>query len=89
MRDASKSGTAAGIVVTQRLIGERIEPTRPGVLTKLLVPCLPVMFEEPGAELLRLFWREGFDLLLKSLELRHDQQTTARTDRGTQDSFYL
>lgn len=78
MRDASKSGAAPSVVVLERLIGQRIESTSLGVPAQLRVPRLPVMFQEPGTELLRLFSGEGFDRLLKSLELCHDTSLPVR-----------
>ncbi len=63
----------AGCVVTKRLLGKRIEPSRARVPFDLAIPRSPVELEEPGTKSRQLLRGERLNLLLDLLDFAHDR----------------
>jgi hypothetical protein len=69
--DRSNRARLASGVVSQSLVHQPIEFSRRGVSLDLTVPLFPVLFEQPVAELRKLFGTELGDLLLDLFESCH------------------
>lgn len=78
-RGESESCGLAGCVVTKGLLSKVIEKSSLSVAFELVVPRLPIVFEEPSSKLRKFRWRERLDLLLDSLDLAQDLQVVPQS----------
>ena len=78
-RGESESCGLAGCMVTKGLLSKVIEQPVLNVAFELVVPRLPIVFEEPSTKRRKFRWGERLDVFLDSLDLTQDLQAVPQS----------